>query len=587
MRSLVLFVSSLMMLLALAGCGGSGGASGGGGGVTYQVQLNVIWTGGADPTGNSVQSMIFDLMSPEGLTVESRILNRADGNVLTLDTVPTGSYVVRARAYPITAGNGTLLLESLLTINVNGPVTEQFRIGDAPTSVIVTPSGVMLTRLQSKQFFATARSGSANILVSPTAFTWSALGGIGTINATGLFSAETVGTGSVRATYAAELSGATPVTVTERVVTTTPWTILVYMNAANDLFEFSDLNVDQMERVANNPNVRFVVQWKQSRALFPSSTFDGTRRLEVTPNTAAGVQSNVVQDMGSGVDMGIPQTLKSFIQWGMQNYPATRTALVVWNHGRGWKRGAEDAVRSVSEDWESGNQIQIWELGQALQGQGIEILAWDASLMQMLEVAYEIKDDVKYVAGSEESPPGEGYPYDLVFAPWVANPSDTTANLSKGFVDGMNNYAPYNPRKITQSVIRTNQLGNLATAVDGLASALIANLSTMTTITPNVRNAAKSYSPTSTRYYRDLSDLCRLYLADAGTPLAVKSAATNVQTALTAAVVWEGHNSNSANSNGLSIDFSPNNKFSSYSTDYRQMRFAADTLWDEFLLQTP
>ena len=51
-------------------------------------------------------------------------------------------------------------------------------------------------------------------------------------------------------------------------VTTTKWPVLVYINAANDLYQFSDLNMNQMEQVAGNNQVRFVVQWKQSTDLF-------------------------------------------------------------------------------------------------------------------------------------------------------------------------------------------------------------------------------------------------------------------------------------------------------------------------------
>ncbi|MFA6584664.1 MAG: clostripain-related cysteine peptidase, partial [Elusimicrobiaceae bacterium] len=44
---------------------------------------------------------------------------------------------------------------------------------------------------------------------------------------------------------------------------------------------------------------------------------------------------------------------------------------------------------------------------------GVDIYASDASLMQMMEVAYEIRDTIGYIAGSEETEPLDafGYPY--------------------------------------------------------------------------------------------------------------------------------------------------------------------------------
>lgn len=584
-RRLILFIP--LFLSFLIGCGG------GGGGITVPTSsaltMNFQWTGPADPSGNRVNSAILALYDLSGGLKESRVLNRSAGTLSTFDSVAPGTYRVEVDLYSQADGNGSLLLEADRVLTVSGPLAQTVDVGAPLASVQVGPSDIQMETETSRQFYATGLSATGAIVPrSPSSFTYSVLGGIGQISSNNLFTAKSVGTGAVRATDSgSSIVGAATIEVKARNITTTEWTVLVYINGANDLYEYSDLNVDQMERVAGNPDTRFVLQWKQSRSLFPNSTFDGTRRVLVTPNTTAGVQSTVLQDMGGSIDMGVPQTLADFIDWGKANYPAKRYCVIVWNHGRGWKRSSDSAVRSVSEDWVTGNQIQIWELGTALAGKNIDVLAWDASLMQMMEVAYEVKDHVDFVAGSEESPPGEGYPYDLVFKNWEANPFDQTKSLTKGFVDGMTSYPPYNSRKITQSVLDTSKLSALATALSNLASACIADNASLQTILPNVRNLAQSYSPTGTRFYRDIKDVCDRLIADAATPTGVKSAAQSVITALAGAVVWEGHNSNSANSNGLSIDFSSGAKFGSYAGDYDQLKFAQDTQWNEFLVQAP
>jgi hypothetical protein len=557
--------------------------------VNSALTLNFQWTGPADPTGNRVNSAILALYDMSGVLKESRVLNRSLSSMSTFDSVAAGVYRIELNLYSEANGNGTLLLEADRVIPVTSATTQIVDVGAPVASVEVGPADVSMESETSRMFFASALSSARAIVPrAPDSFTYTVLGGIGEITSTNLFTAKSPGTGAVRAAdLTSTIVGSAAVTVTARNITMTEWTVLVYINGANDLYEYSDLNVDQMERVAGNPDTRFVLQWKQSRSLFPNSTFDGTRRVLVTPNTTPGVQSTVLQDMGGSIDMGVPETLRDFIDWGKANYPAKRYCVIVWNHGRGWKRSSDSAVRSVSEDWVTGNQIQIWELGTALAGKNIDVLAWDASLMQMMEVAYEVKDHVDFVAGSEESPPGEGYPYDLVFKNWEANPFDQTKNLTKGFVDGMTGYAPYNARKITQSVLDTSKLSALGTALSNLATACIASNTNLQTILPNVRNLAQSYSPTGTRFYRDIKDVCDRLIADAGTPTGVKSAAQAVNTALAQAVVWEGHNSNSANSNGLSIDFSSGAKFGSYAGDYAQLKFAQDTQWNEFLAQAP
>lgn len=56
---------------------------------------------------------------------------------------------------------------------------------------------------------------------------------------------------------------------------------------------------------------------------------------------------------------------------------------------------------------------------------------------------------------------------------------------------------------------------------------------------------------------------------------------------LAQAVVWEGHNANSPNSHGLSIDFSSSSQFASSAEDYSLMRFANVTQWNEWLAVAP
>lgn len=364
---------------------------------------------------------------------------------------------------------------------------------------------------------------------------------------------------------------------------------MVFMNAANDLYPFSTFNMNQIERVAQNPDVRFVVQWKQSRARFPGSSFDGTRRYLAKPDLTNAIASELVQNMGSGVDMGSYSTLRNFVNWTKQRYPADRYCLVIWNHGNGWhSRNLEEnwPTRAVSYDDETHNAIQIWQLKQALSGTKVDILAWDASLMQMLEVAYEVRDNAHYVVGSEESPPGAGYPYDLIFDDFRDSPETPTATLARSFVDGMLAVPQYQIHKITQSVIDTDALPALRDALSELANQLSANAAQVQAIVPAIRQQAQSYSPHPSRVYRDLIDVCLRLEAATAIPEVVAASAA-VRAAASAAIVYEGHNSNSPGSTGISIDFSDGTVFSDFSDSYGLLGFAQDSGWDEWLAISP
>jgi len=369
------------------------------------------------------------------------------------------------------------------------------------------------------------------------------------------------------------------------------WTILVYMNAANDLDIYSPINITQMQQAATNPDVRILVQWKQSTKVTPGASFNGTRRYLITHSTGNKVVSHLVQDLGTGVDMGIASSVNQFITWGKANFPADHIALILWDHGNGWLPSYTGAVippmpNAISYDGQTGHSIQSWQLNQALVGQHLDILSFDASLMQMAEVAYQIKDNVDYVVGSEESPPGAGYPYQTALGGFASNPDDSPRNLAKSFVDAMVNEPTYASSKIEQSVIDTSQMTNVAVAASSLQKALVANAGTIGAIMPQVRNNTQSYLQTSTRYFYDSVDLSN-QISALSTNSAVNNACKAYATAVQNAVVWEGHNSHSPGSHGLSIDFSPSSYFKSVSTDYSKLSWSAAAGWSQWLTIAP
>ena len=131
-------------------------------------------------------------------------------------------------------------------------------------------------------------------------------------------------------------------------------------------------------------------------------------------------------------DMGNINTLTNFIQWEVNAYPSDNLAVLIWNHGAGWRpvyatissvssAGGHHLPtinapgrRAFSEDDNTANEIQTWQLPTAFASitTPIDVLIFDASLEQMAEVAYQDRNLARVQVGSEESPPGTGYPYD-------------------------------------------------------------------------------------------------------------------------------------------------------------------------------
>jgi hypothetical protein len=573
----------VLLVLTFLGCGGSGGPTG----LRYRTNWALNGTPGT-PAGQSQKVTIFD---SSGLSLSTVTISNDSGEIDEVPfELPNGTYLLQSQLMSGSNGGGIMTGVFERSITLSGGQLVETHVGATVSNIVVSPNNPTVQVGRGKIFYAegASASGQATFLV-PSSITWSTLGAVGTINSTGSFTATAVGGGTVRASYSVNGSvGSAAVTTTPSGATRSKWTVLVYMNAANDLQQFSPLNLNQMERVAQNSDVRFVVQWKQATisSISPNPTFEGTRRFLVKPDTTAQINSELLQDMGTGVDMGRPGTLLDFIQWGKANFPADRYCLIVWNHGNGWRRSRNEITRAVSYDDQTGSAIQIWELNQALGSERFDILAWDASLMQMLEVAYEVKDNASFVVGSEESPPGEGYPYDLVFDNFRDNPDATTKNLSKAFVDGMLEVPAYASRKITQSVIDSSRVTALVNAVSTLGTELNTNSSSLVTAIQQTRSVSQSYSPSSVRVFRDLLNVCT-NLESRTTIPSVLTAINGVRTAHANAVVWEGHNSNSSGSTGVSIDFSSGTTITSTLADYRLMKFSQDSLWDEFLAAAP
>lgn len=581
----------LLAAIALIGCGGGGGSSSGDPLLRYTTNWSQMGSGNG-VTGLSQRITLFNQSG--GVAYQISINQDETGDqTTTLEGFAAGTYRLFVELFSQRDLGGVQTGEFEAIVTINNPKSFRSAVGVDPSTVKVSPPSATFPVQESRQFYATAFAGSNGAaFVAPNSFTWSQLGGHVTVNNQGIALAVSAGTGSVRATHTGSgaQNGAT-YTITPFSAENSKWTVLVYMNAANDLAPFSVLNMNQMEKVAQNDQVRFIVQWKQAYipGISTSPTFQGTRRYLAKPDTTNAIASQLIQDMGEGVDMGSTQTLNEFIEWAQTYYPSDRTVLVVWNHGNGWRRrpGAEEWItRAVSYDDEFGTSIQIWNLAQGLGDNQFDILAWDASLMQMMEVAYEARGHADYVVGSEESPPGEGYPYDTIFQEFRDNPDASTLTLAKEFVDGMLAVPAYASRKITQSVIDTSKLPALATAISNLGTELIANQASLTSIIQNIRTTAQSYSPTSSRVYRDLIDVC-LRLEAANTIQSVDDASAAVRAAAADAIVYEGHNANSAGSKGLAIDFSASDTFTSSAADYALLQFAIDTQWNEWLAVAP
>jgi hypothetical protein len=166
------------------------------------------------------------------------------------------------------------------------------------------------------------------------------------------------------------------------------------MNGANDLEEYGNLNLNQIERYGSDENVTFVAQFKRikSTASYDDKSdgdWSGARRFVVRRDNNQGNVTSPIISSRADIDMGDAGTLQEFVQWGVRTFPAERYAIVLWNHGAGWRsrsaKPRQPVTRGFSYDDEKETHIDTIELPEAINmgnGRKWDLVAWDSSLMQ-------------------------------------------------------------------------------------------------------------------------------------------------------------------------------------------------------------
>jgi hypothetical protein len=512
--------------------------------------------------------------------------------------LPSQTLEFHAALYSGGGGSGGVTGTIDTTFAGGTAVTISTATGQAASGVVVSPQNLSLAAGNTSQLYAAAQDSNGELVLEASAPTWSSNGpAVATVSKTGLVSAVSAGQVTVSASLAGATGGST-VVVTG--ITRETWTIMVFMNAANNLDADSIVNEAQMEQIAQTPTsaTRMVIQWKLSASPQAGSTdvsdhpFEGTRRyLEVK----GGKQ--LVQDMGQGIDMGSAATLQNFVNWSVQNYPAQHYMLVVWDHGDGWtfklKRPRARGFRGISYDQETGNHINVNQLAGAISPNKLDIISFDACQMQMLEVEAGLTGVANLMVCSEDNTPDPGYPYDTAFSQFYLNPTGNLTALAKAIVDAdiarYEDDPTYGGSPISQSVVDLTKVGSVTSALNGFVTKAFTAESAVGAVTPTIRSGLINYAAGESYFYYDLGAIATAY-SKAGVPGPVVTAAQALQEAEANAVVYSRTNTGgnpvhslSPNSTGLSIEFGSSTAFAGYSSNYAQLTLAQETQWPSFL----
>ncbi|MEM4217369.1 MAG: clostripain-related cysteine peptidase [Candidatus Methanomethylicaceae archaeon] len=393
-----------------------------------------------------------------------------------------------------------------------------------------------------------------------------------------------------------------------------PWTFMLYLDGDNNLYFWLRRAIEQMEGQSANPNVNIIV-------LFDGDRKDDSWRFVVQPRGEYIIGVNK-WFMGE-LNMGDPQTLRDFILWARENYPAQHYYLAIANHGRGTTGMAWDGWDGTHRgDWQNGDYLSVSELRTALKqatnsGQWkIDVLHYDACIMALFENAYQIKDYANYLVASQNlgwsvfayaqyaqagaaGMQGAYAPYEFATIVSKVTASTTPQELAIKVADAYFNHPAIQSYPRTISALDLSKANSVHQAMNAFSMALRNNLSSIKTYVQNARAATQKFDSrdyfkiTDDDEYLDLYHFAKKvkqYVQNSE----VQNAAQAVMDALsTGFVVAEHHQSGKYkeeywdldNAHGISIYFPPKPGSSDYSKyiDHQLFQFTVDGQWDEFL----
>ena len=180
------------------------------------------------------------------------------------------------------------------------------------------------------------------------------------------------------------------------------WTFLVYLDAMDEHDKLAFYKLRNLEKTGSSDRVNIVAEVTRDKHFLDKIAGDwkGTKRYYVTknehnrvseiahlylPRHTHTIKSKPVEELPEQ-DMGSPDTLKNFIEWGMKNYPAKNYAVIISSGGAGVEgiMGARKDRLTLPEFKEITGKVKNST------GKKIDLMVLDESNSATMEVAAEL-----------------------------------------------------------------------------------------------------------------------------------------------------------------------------------------------------
>ena len=387
---------------------------------------------------------------------------------------------------------------------------------------------------------------------------------------------------------------------TYRAKTSAKWTIMVHMGAENNLNEFGFKDMDEMASGLNTKNIKDL----NVIVLYDGMQKGDSQVFKLKPGGRDKVDDKgaIIPTSTHEVDSGSPKVANDFMQWAIKTYPAEHYMFDIWDHGagifktaasstklKGWNGmfgspASQSPTASFGYD-DNGTHMNTRDLTNILgaaaktAGKKIDILGFDACLMGHLEIAYQVKDSVNILVGSEELEPGDGWDYKA----WLSKINSTDLSAASVATTLVTTYGQFynGGQDATLSATDINAVAtNLVPALNNLADVLQKTLPGKKDAIGKARDAAQTF------YNKNCRDIGSVInnIKKANISTEVNTAATAVLNAYKPVVLKEVHATSQKSATGMVMYFPA--VTDTYNTEYdnvNEILFAQQPAWGNFL----
>ncbi len=383
------------------------------------------------------------------------------------------SYVSGEVTLEVEVSYKSVYIRSIAITYTNGPIVPIY-----PTSISVPNSlDMMVGRTTSLDVtFTPSNCNQKNVTLSSDNTS------VVTIES-GKLKALSVGTANVtvkaKSESGADLSATCKVTVTQAI--NDDYTILVYMCGSTLEYDSSEddgvycATADIAEMLTNSCPTGVNVVVETGGAQKWSSQFgikaDKIGRWHIEGKT-------LVNDVQlSNADMSKKATLQSFVEYGINEYPADKMALLMWDHGNGISGTCFDDNYNYGYEGLTAGEVST-AMEDAFIATGFnnkfEWIGYDACLMSYLDSASLNADYFNYMLASQELENGEGWDYNKSFKRIYDNPKADSktllSNIAKDYVDYYSTSTSYEYNDQTMSLLDLSKMPTLTTAFESYAA---------------------------------------------------------------------------------------------------------------------